>query len=71
MQGKRIVRAFLFTYSIDPKEELMKSRMHPFGDPNLPPPLRFRPTWMTWVWMAFIVAVIVLTAVAFLGNPLR
>ncbi len=49
----------------------MKSRMHPFGDPNLPSPLRLRPTWMTWVWMAFIVAVIVLTAVAFLGNPLH
>jgi hypothetical protein len=49
----------------------MKSRMHPFGDPTVPSPPRLRPTWMTWMWMAFIVAVIVLTAIAFLGNTLH
>jgi len=52
---------------------LMKSQMHPFGDPTIPSrsPSRLRPTWMNWMWRVFIVAIIVLSTVAFLGKALQ
>jgi quinol-cytochrome oxidoreductase complex cytochrome b subunit len=37
-------------------------------DNSIPRPPRLRPTWTTWMWIGFMVAVIVLSLVGFLVN---
>jgi hypothetical protein len=34
-------------------------------EPSIPQPPRLRPTWTTWMWIGFIVAVVALTTVGF------
>jgi hypothetical protein len=40
------------------------------GDPTIPRPPRLRPTWSTWMWIAFMVAVIVFSIIGFSGSAL-
>jgi hypothetical protein len=49
----------------------MKSRLRYSADPTIPRPPVLRPTWMTWLWMAFIVAVIAFTMIGFWSNNLQ
>jgi hypothetical protein len=38
---------------------------------TIPQPPRLRPTWMTWMWIAFMVAVGVLTTIGLWPNGVR
>ena len=54
------------------KEELaMRSRLRHSADPTIDRVPLIRPTWMTWLWLAFIVAVIAFTIIGFWGNTIR
>lgn len=39
----------------------MRTAIDPSGGP-IPRPPKLRPTWTTWMWLAFALAVLVLTA---------
>ncbi len=38
---------------------------------TIPRPPRLRPTWTTWMWIGFMVAVVVLTLIGLWPNGVR
>ena len=40
-------------------------------DASIPQPPRLRPTWTTWMWIGFMVAVVVLSTIGLWPNGVR
>ena len=49
----------------------MRTRLQHRADPTIDRPPMLRPTWMTWLWLIFIVAVVAFTILGFWGNTLQ